>query len=121
MAEQEPATGGSIDTSAEIEQAAGATTPASAPPPTAPAEGVGTTAQPARRPRSRRRGMGTARVILALVFLLGLFFSMVPVGRASLAATVLLPAFLSVSEPPPLQVAGEPIRHTSQTISSNSG
>jgi acetyl esterase/lipase len=118
MAEQEPATGGSVDTSAEIERTAEATTPASAPPPSAPVERAGTTSQPARR---RRRGMWAARMILALVFLLGLFFSIVPVGRSSLQATVLLPAFLSASEPPPLQVVGEPIRHTSQTISSSNG
>ena len=121
MAEQEQATEGSVDTSVEIEQAAGATTQANVPPPTAPAAiGAGVTIPPAPR-RRRRIGMWTGRVILALVFLVGLFFSTIPVGRASLAATMLLPAFLSASEPPPLQVAGEPIRHTSQTISSDSG
>lgn len=120
MAEQEPAIGGGVDTSAEIEQAAGAATPASAPPPTAPTTGAGPTLQPASR-RKRRRGMWTARVILGLVFLAGLFFSTVPVGRSSLQAAVLLPAFLSAAEPPPLRVVGEPIRHTSQTISSSSG
>jgi acetyl esterase/lipase len=75
---------------------------------------------PARPPR-KRGGLRTARVFLALFFLLGFFFSVLPVGRAAVRAGVLLPAFLSASEPLPLAVAGEPIRHTSQTISSNNG
>lgn len=117
MAEGELETGSGVDTAPETVPAA---TPENLAPPTAPISGAGAVFQPAPR-RKRRRGMGTARVLLALIFLLGLFFSTVPVGRAALRAVVLLPAFLSAAEPPPLKVAGEPIRHTSQTISSSSG
>ena len=121
MADQASETGGGIDTAPESAPAAeAAATPASAAPPAAPTPGAGAIPQPAPR-RKRRRGLWTARVILALIFLPGLFFSTVPVGRAALSAGMLLPAFLSAAEPPPLKVAGEPIRHTSQTISSSSG
>jgi len=68
-----------------------------------------------------RRGLWTGRVLLALGFLLGFCFSVLPAGRAAVRDAVLLPAFLSASEPPPLQIAGEPIRHTSQTISASNG
>ncbi len=83
-----------------------------------PASGAAAQAGPRRK---RRPGMWGARVLLALVFLAGLFCSILPVGRAAVRAAVLLPAFLSAAEPLPLQLAGEPIHHASLTISSSNG
>lgn len=120
--EQDPSSGLHISPATESTLAAASApaAPEEAAPPAASAA-ASSAPIPARTRRKRRRGLRTARVFLALFFLLGFFFSVLPVGRAVVRAGVLLPAFLSASEPLPLQIAGEPIRHTSQTISSSNG
>lgn len=62
-----------------------------------------------------------ARVVLALLFLLGAFFSLVPVGRAAARATLLLPALIAAAQPAPLVIAGDPVQHTRLTIPSQNG
>jgi hypothetical protein len=46
---------------------------------------------------------------------------MLPWGRAFVRSTVLLPALISAQEPAPLQLMGEPIRHTQTTIPFQNG
>ncbi|HEX6122944.1 MAG TPA: hypothetical protein VFY89_07280 [Ktedonobacterales bacterium] len=66
-------------------------------------------------------GNRLARVVLALVFLVGLFCSVTPWGRAATRGVMLLPALISASQPGPVVASGEPIRHTSLTIPSRGG
>jgi hypothetical protein len=76
--------------------------------------------QPAQ-PVPRKRSRWLARSILALFFLAGIFFSLFPLGRATVRTGLLLPALLSASQSPTIQLFGEPIVHTQRTISSLSG
>ncbi|PZW29174.1 hypothetical protein EI42_02895 [Thermosporothrix hazakensis] len=62
-----------------------------------------------------------ARTLALALFLLGLSCSLIPWGRAALRTTFLIPAFIMSSQPAPLQIAGEPITHITQTINSRSG
>jgi len=62
-----------------------------------------------------------ARGMLVLLFCGGLFFSAVPVGRSAARSALLLPALITQSEPPPLVLAGDPVRHTESTINSQDG
>ncbi len=73
--------------------------------------------------RKRLRGLGrwSARVILATLLLLGFFLSVVPLGRATARAAILIPGLLSASQPAPLVVAGEEISHTSTTLYAENG
>src|SRR5262249_28877465 len=71
--------------------------------------------------RVRRFGNWAARVLLALLFLLGFFLSVFPTGRAATRAGALLPALISVGAPGPLQSADEPIRHEQATVTSLGG
>ncbi|HEY7358823.1 MAG TPA: hypothetical protein VH590_20210, partial [Ktedonobacterales bacterium] len=67
----------------------------------------------AKRPRRKRQwGKWPSRVLLALLFLLSFFLSTVPVGRVLTRGAILLPGLLSVTQPAPLLLAGEPIAHT---------
>src|SRR5579875_3589217 len=63
----------------------------------------------------RRAGFGSwlARVILALLFVVGLLFSVFPQGRTAARVALLFPSIISVSAPPPLKLLGSPIQHTS--------
>lgn len=81
---------------------------------------------PFPQPRARgrpRAGIGAliARVLLALLFIGGLFFSAFPLGRAAARSALLLPALITQSEPAPLVLAGDPVRHTETTINSLDG
>jgi acetyl esterase/lipase len=76
----------------------------------------------AKRPRRKRQwGKWPSRVLLALLFLLGFFLSVVPTGRALMRGAILLPGLLSATEPAPLLLAGEPIAHTQTTITARTG
>src|SRR5579875_604572 len=66
-------------------------------------------------------GRVVARVILALLFCLGCFLSLVPLGRAVMRSSLLLPALLSASSPAPLKLIGDPVRYTSRTLSTPNG
>jgi dienelactone hydrolase len=63
----------------------------------------------------------SARLLLATALLLGLFLSVVPLGRALTRAAILIPGLLSASEPAPLVISGEAIAHTSTTIYAQRG
>ncbi|PWT77415.1 MAG: hypothetical protein C5B60_02750 [Chloroflexi bacterium] len=73
------------------------------------------------RQRLSRIGAWIARGLLALLFVGGLFFSLVPVGRAAARSALLLPALITQSEPPPLVLAGDAVRHIQTTINSQDG
>lgn len=66
-----------------------------------------------------RAGSIVARIVLLLLFALGLFLSVFPLGRAIARTALLLPAFINAAEPVPLKLVGEPISHTRKTISSS--
>jgi hypothetical protein len=74
------------------------------------------------RAKPKRRFIPVAaRCLLGILFLFGLLCSLFPWGRAFVRSAVLLPALLTTSEPAPLQVIGEPIRHTQMTIPFQNG
>jgi len=77
---------------------------------------------PGARPR-RPLKLGQRAAQVALIFLLsvGAFLSLVPWGRSLTRSTFLLPALLSASEPAPLVLAGDPVRFTRITLSSDNG
>ncbi|HEY7127043.1 MAG TPA: hypothetical protein VH540_24110 [Ktedonobacterales bacterium] len=87
----------------------------------APATAPGNGATAPTRKRLRGLGKWVARVTLAAVLLLGFFLSVVPLGRATTRAAILVPGLLSATQPAPLVVAGEEISHTSITISAQNG
>ncbi len=62
-----------------------------------------------------------ARSLLALLFAGGFFFSVIPLGRAAARSALLLPALITQSQPAPLVLAGDPVRHTQTTIPSADG
>jgi acetyl esterase/lipase len=79
---------------------------------------------PPHQNRARQRGgIGAliARVLLVLLFIAGLFFSVFPLGRAAARSALLLPALITQSEPAPLVLAGDPVRHSATTINSRDG
>jgi dienelactone hydrolase len=80
-------------------------------------------ASPARpRPRLRTRiRIGFFRGLLALLFLIGSFVALTPTGRAGARAAMLLAALITQQQPTPLVATGEPIGHTSTTVSSHGG
>ncbi|HET9919493.1 MAG TPA: hypothetical protein VFQ30_06610, partial [Ktedonobacteraceae bacterium] len=71
--------------------------------------------------KRRRPGNIIARIVLALLFCLGFFLSVLPPGRAIARTALLLPSFIGASEPAPLKLLGEPVRHTQSTIRSSNG
>jgi dienelactone hydrolase len=75
--------------------------------------------------RKRRRlpkvGVGLARVVLGLLFLLGLFLSLTPSGHAASRTTLVLPALVSAAQPAPLRLLGDQVRHVQKTIPSRGG
>jgi hypothetical protein len=60
-------------------------------------------------------------VVLVVLALAGLFFSVVPWGRAGLRTIMLVPALVAARPLAPIVASGEPIRHVSLTISSQAG
>lgn len=62
-----------------------------------------------------------ARGILALLFLVGAFFGLVPQGRAAARTTLLVPALVLPKQRGPLALVAEPVRHSTLTVSSRSG
>ncbi|HLV97831.1 MAG TPA: hypothetical protein VKT82_04055 [Ktedonobacterales bacterium] len=102
-----PAAAGDFLTSAKPAAASVAVIPRDAPP---------------KRPRRKRQwGKWSSRVVLALLFLLGFFLSVVPAGRAVMRGALLLPSVLSATQPGVLIAAGEPFTHTTRTITSQAG
>jgi acetyl esterase/lipase len=77
---------------------------------------------PLQKPRRKRQwGKWPSRVVLALLFLLSFFLSVVPEGRALARGAILLPGLLTATEPGALRLAGESITHTQTTITSQTG
>lgn len=62
-----------------------------------------------------------ARGILALLFLAGILFGLVPQGRAAARTALLVPSLVLPKQQGPLALAGEPVRHTTLTVASRSG
>lgn len=62
-----------------------------------------------------------ARGLLAALFLLGALLSVVPQGRAVARAMLLLPALVTAKQPGALVANGEPVRHSTTTVSSRGG
>ena len=71
--------------------------------------------------RTRMLGRATARILLVLLFVAGLYLSVFPAGRADLRTTLLLPTLLGASEPAELTVADESIHHTQMIIPAPAG
>ena len=74
-----------------------------------------------RQRRWRRVGVLTLRGALALALLVSALLSLTPQGRSAVRAALLLPALITATEPAPLLLAGDPIRHTQSTIPSQDG
>ncbi|HKB49054.1 MAG TPA: hypothetical protein VKC57_15220 [Ktedonobacterales bacterium] len=70
--------------------------------------------------RLKRRHI-VAQAALALLFVLSAYCSLVPSGRATLRALALLPALVGAGASLPLELAGEPWRHTRETVESRGG
>jgi dienelactone hydrolase len=83
------------------------------------------TITPTTTVRKRRRlaefGVGLARVVLVLLFLLGLFLSVTPAGHAVARSALVLPALVSAAQPAPLTLLGDPVRHVQEKIPSRGG
>ena len=71
--------------------------------------------------RSRDFGKMSARILLVLLFGAGFFLSVFPWGRAIVRTSLLLPALISASEPPPLSLFGDTVSFKRTTISSRNG
>ena len=74
-----------------------------------------------KRTRIRRLGNIVARIVLALLFAGGFFLSMLPQGRATARALLILPTVLLASEPAPLTLVNDPVRYTQMAIPSRDG
>jgi dienelactone hydrolase len=66
-------------------------------------------------------GVIAARFILALLCGASLFLSVLPAGKAAARTALLVAAVVSASEPAPLLLLGEPVRHVQKTIPSPEG
>ncbi|MGH2508702.1 MAG: alpha/beta hydrolase family protein [Ktedonobacteraceae bacterium] len=77
----------------------------------------------ARKKTQRKRPVGKwlARGLLALCFLSGLYFSLVPTGRATGRALLILPGLLSATQPAWQAPVDEPITATQTTVPSAAG
>jgi acetyl esterase/lipase len=62
-----------------------------------------------------------SRILLAIIFIGGLCFSLVPLGRAAARSASLFPSLITQSDPAPLVLASDPVRHSKTTISSQDG
>jgi hypothetical protein len=72
-----------------------------------------------RRPLKLRNR--ASRVVLVLLFVIGFFLSVVPLGRAITRGALLLPEVVTASEPGPLKLLNEPVQHTQTTVPSLGG
>jgi hypothetical protein len=75
---------------------------------------------PAKKTKLKFRHI-LARVVLVLLFIIGIFFSVIPAGRAAARALYILPELILASQPGALSLAEDPIRHVQKTIPSGSG
>ena len=66
-------------------------------------------------------GRWLARVALALLLLIGVATTLLPQGRGALRSAMLLPALVFASQPAPLTLNGEEVRHTALTVPSQGG
>jgi acetyl esterase/lipase len=73
-----------------------------------------------QRRRLTRRAIA-ARALLVLLFLIGVYCSLTPPGRAATRTALLLPALITQTVPPPLALMGEPVRHRELTVRAKSG
>ena len=73
------------------------------------------------RARLAAVGRWLACALLALLALVGVATTLLPQGRGALRSAMLLPALVFASQPAPLTLNGEEVRHTSLTISSKGG
>ena len=74
-----------------------------------------------RQGRWRRAGVIALRGALALALVVSALLSLTPQGRSAVRAALLLPALVTATEPAPLLLAGDPVRHTQSTIPSQDG
>jgi dienelactone hydrolase len=90
--------------------------------------GVSTEAAMPHKPRTRIRvkprhrlhvGMWLARFLLLLGFLVGFYFAVLPVGRATARSLLVLPGLLSVDQPVWQEPVDEPVAHTQLTLDSS--
>ena len=78
-------------------------------------------AAPKKGARRLRWWGGAARVALGLLFVVGVYFSLAPSGRANVRAALILPALLGARDVGPLTAIGAPIRHTQMTLFNEAG
>lgn len=71
--------------------------------------------------RWRHFGTLLARLALGLALLASIALSLTPAGRTATRAALLLPALVTATEPAPLLLLGDPIRHTTQVVESADG
>ncbi len=83
--------------------------------------GLPMSASAGKRGRWRSAGVWTARCVLALCLLGGIFTALFPAGRSALKALAILPGILSASQPTWQQPIAEAVIHTRRTISTASG
>lgn len=75
---------------------------------------------PAKKPPLKFRHI-LVRLVLALFFIVGFFFSVIPAGRAATRALYILPELVLAAQPPVIALAEEPVRHIQKTIPSSNG
>jgi len=85
------------------------------------ARGAPPSEQRAGSARGLKRRHYAARGILAVLFLVGVLFSVMPQGRAAARALLLLPALVTAKQPGALIANGEPVRHSTTTVDSRGG
>ncbi len=62
-----------------------------------------------------------ARIVLALIFIVSFFFSVIPIGRAAIRAIYVLPTLITASQNGFMELSEEPIQHVKKTIASSNG
>src|SRR5215469_5835750 len=62
-----------------------------------------------------------ARVVLAVLFISGFFFSVIPAGRAAARALYILPELILASQLGALSLAEDQIQHVQRTVPSSNG
>ncbi len=90
-------------------------------PSTAKVTPVGAPGHNTPRPNKLKFRHMLARVVLAIFFVVGFFFSIIPIGRAATRALYVLPALITVSQSGFTGMAEEPIQHVKKTIPSSNG
>jgi hypothetical protein len=103
----------------EIPQRDGGSPPPPGQPPRQPAGQPRKDTSP--EPRGLSWGNWLARGVLVVLAMVGIFFSVVPWGRAGLRTLMLVPGVVAARPLAPVVVSGEPIRHVSLTVSSQGG